>query len=280
MIEVRYGSEMENSRSFIEALSLHKKVTFVTTSTRSEYIEKNGESPKSSQLARSLAKSLESRNIKVEIIDGAKLNIHACLGCVSESHGNACGVIEAKVKDKEKNPNGKLRCWASFDYSDDELWKISKSIYESQAVIFFGSQRWGNVNSIYQKIIERLDWMENMHTTLGEENSIKDIQAGLVLIGQNWRVQESLDLQRKVLELFGFKVDDRLFMGWQYTRDMYDESQKSYQNTPDTFEQSWGIPLYHWEKKPGTELSVHKPVYEDFPYAKSFNDFLKKIEQI
>jgi hypothetical protein len=38
--------------------------------------------------------------------------------------------------------------------------------------------------------------------------------------------------------------------------------------------------FFTWEKKPGTELSVHKPVYEDLPYAKSFNDFLKKIEQI
>lgn len=278
-MEVKYGPEIENARDFIDGLSLCKKVTFVTTSTRSPYVEKKGESPKSSQLARSLSKSLESRNIEVSIIDGANLNIHACLGCVSEIHGSACGVIESKIKDKEKNPNGKLRCWASLDFPDDELWKISKSIYESQAVIFFGSQRWGSVNSIYQKIIERLDWMENMHTTLGEENSIKDISAGMVLIGQNWRVQESLDLQRKVLELFGFKIDERLFMGWQYTRDMNDESQKSYQNAPDTFEQSWGIPLFHWEKKPGTELSSQKPISEsNRSFTISFDEFLKKIE--
>mgnify|MGYP003704104169 CR=1 FL=1 len=170
MLEVKYGLELENTMKFIDALSVHKKVTFVTTSTRSDYIEKKGETPKSSQLAKNLAEALERRGVKVNIIDGAKLNIHNCLGCVSELHGNHCGVKEAEVKDDNKNPNGLLRCWASHDYDDDELWKISKSIYESQAVIFFGSQRWGSVNAIYQKIIERLDWMENMHTTLGEEN--------------------------------------------------------------------------------------------------------------
>lgn len=280
MIEVKYGLEIESVRGFLDALSQHKKVTFVTTSSRSEYIEKNGETPKSSQLAMHLAQNLRGRGVDVEVINGTKLNIYNCLGCVSEQHGNHCGAKEAKVKDDEKNPNGLLRCWASHDYKDDELWKISKSIYESQAVIFFGSQRWGSVNAMYQKIIERLDWMENMHTTLGEENSIKDIQAGLVLVGQNWRVSESLELQKSVLEYFGFKITDSLFMGWQYTRDMLDESPASYKNATETFEQSWGIPLYHWEKKEGTELSTEKEQNESRCHIETFDQFLHKIKFI
>jgi multimeric flavodoxin WrbA len=280
MIEVKYGMEIENVESFLEALSSHKKVTFVTTSSRSEYIEKQGETPKSSQLAKHLAEALERRGVSVELLDGAKLNIHNCLGCVSEMHGNHCGAKEANVKDKEKNPNGLLRCWASHDYEDDELWRISKSIYETQAVIFFGSQRWGSVNAIYQKIIERLDWMENMHTTLGEENSIKDIHAGLVLIGQNWRVKESLDLQRSVLELFGFKMNDSLFMGWQYTRDMMDESPNSYKNAPEVFEQTWNIPLFRWEKKESEKLSSETPANESISRVESFNQFLERIKNL
>jgi len=278
MIEVKYGPEIEDASNFLEALSVCRKVTFVTTSTRSEYVEEKGESPKSSQLAKSLAENLMDRGVDVEIIDGAKLNIHHCLGCVSELHGNHCGVKEANVKDKEKNPNGLLRCWASHDYEDDELWKISKSIYESEAVIFFGSQRWGSVNSIYQKIIERLDWMENMHTTLGEENSIKNIKAGLVLIGQNWRVKESLDLQRSVLEFFGFNIDESLFIGWQYTRDLSDESENSYKDAPNAFEQSWGTEIYRWEKKEGTELSVETSTSESRSHIETFGQFLDKIK--
>jgi len=119
MIDVKYGFEIEDVRRFIEKLTPCKKVTFITTSSRSPYVEKFGESPKSSQLARSLAEKLKQRDIKVEVIDAAKLNIHNCLGCVSELHGNNCGVKESAVKDDVKNPHGHLRCWASHDFEDD-----------------------------------------------------------------------------------------------------------------------------------------------------------------
>lgn len=280
-MEVKYGRELEDVSKFIEFLGNLKSVVFVTTSSRSPYVEKNGESPKSNQLAQSISTSLQNRGVKVKIIDGSKLNIHNCLGCVSEIHGNHCGVKEAKLKDEEKNPNGLLRCWASHDFEDDELWKISKAIYESDAVIFFASQRWGSVNAIYQKIIERLDWMENMHTTLGEENSIANIYAGMILIGQNWRVQESLDLQKQVLSLFGFKQDDNLYIGWQYTRDSADESPGSYKDAPNAFEESWGVPVYKWEKEEGTELGVEKESQtSNESYVHSFSSFLEKVKQI
>jgi len=279
-IEVKYGRELEDVSKFIDTLGSMKKVVFVTTSSRSPYVEEFGESPKSSQLAKSLAKALINRNVNVEIIDGAKLNIYNCLGCVSEVHGNHCGVKEAKVKDEAKNPNGLLRCWASHDFEDDELWKISKSIYESQAVIFFGSQRWGSVNAIYQKIIERLDWMENMHTTLGERNSISEIHSGLILIGQNWRVQESLELQKEVLGLFGFKQNEDLYLGWQFTRDMSDENKGSYKDAPSAFGDSWNIDVYRWEKKPGTELEVEQKTDESKQHVRDFSSFLEAIKAL
>jgi multimeric flavodoxin WrbA len=278
-VEVKYGRELEDVSKFIEILGSLKKVVFVTTSSRSPYVEKNGETPKSSQLANSIATSLRNKGVSVEVIDGTKLKIYNCLGCVSEIHGNHCGVKEANLKDEFKNPNRLLRCWASHDFEDDELWKISKSIYESQALIFFGSQRWGSVNSIYQKIIERLDWMENMHTTLGEENSIGNIYAGLVLIGQNWRVQESLELQKQVLSFFGFKQDDGLYLGWQYTRDVSDENKGSYKDAPEAFSESWKIPVYKWDKEKGTELGVEK-TDESKQFVRNFNSFLEIIKNL
>lgn len=252
-MEIKYGPEIEDIRGLLSKLSAHKKVTFVTTSNRSPYVEEKGESPKSSQLAKHIQRKLEERGIKVELIDAAKLTIHNCLGCVSEINGNHCGSKDSEVKDKEKNPNGLLRCWASHDFDDDELWKISKSLFESQAIIFFGSQRWGNVNAIYQKLIERLDWIENMHSCYGDKNSVSEIEAGLVLIGQNWRVRESLEVQQKVLEFFGFKTPSELFLGWQYTRDIYDESEQSYLNAPNTFEQSWNMKIFRWSKEETSE---------------------------
>jgi multimeric flavodoxin WrbA len=280
MIKVSYGTEISDIGDLIKTLSNDKKVTFITTSSRSEYILKKGETAKSSQLANSVAEALRKRKIEVEVIDATDLKIYNCLGCVSEQHGNHCGVKEASVKDKNKNPNGLLRCWASHDYKDDELWRISKSIFESQSVVFFASQRWGSVNAMYQKIIERLDWMENLHTTLGEKNHIKNIKAGLVLIGQNWRVKESLELQKSVLEFFGFDVRDEIFIGWQYTRETLDETSESYKNAPGFFEKSWNMVLQKWKKKESEKLSSEKKVSESKRNVDNFSLFLERIKSL
>ena len=47
---------------------------------------------------------------------------------------------EAKLKDKDKNPTGYHRCWASINHEDDELWKVSKEIFESDIVRFNGDR--------------------------------------------------------------------------------------------------------------------------------------------
>jgi hypothetical protein len=36
-------------------------------------------------------------------------------------------------------------------------------------------------NMYYQNLIERLNWIENRHTTLGESNIVKDIETGFHL---------------------------------------------------------------------------------------------------
>ena len=277
-MEVKYGFEMENMRAFIEELTPLKKVVFVTTSTRSPYVEKFGESPKSSQLANKIAEKLRQRDVKVEVINAAKLKIYDCLGCVSEIHGNNCGAKESAVKDEKKNPHGHLRCWASHDFEDDEHWKITNELYDSQAIVFFGSQRWGSVNAIYQRLIERLDWIENMHSTLGEKSTVEEIKAGLVVIGQNWQVQQSIDTQKKVLSFFGFQTPESLFMGWQYTRDENDESPDSYKEAPEVFEIVWDTPLVHWEKPKGTELSTDEPPNESETFP-TFIDFISETKK-
>ena len=271
-LQVGYGPEVINIYPFMNGLSTLKKVLFVTTSNRSPYVEKQGEVAKSSQLARHFKGLLEQRGVEVELIDAAKLNIHNCLGCVSELHGNQCGAKASKVKDKEKNPTGNLRCWASHDFEDDELWKIVNPLYEAEAVIFFSSQRWGTANAIYQKLIERLDWIENMHSSMGEPSTIKGKKAGFVLIGQNWRVKQAVDMQREVLEFYGFEVPAELFMGWQFTRDVLDESEKSYKEAPERFEQSWNMHLYVPELKEGVSNTSYRGMQ-----IKNFGDFLQSL---
>jgi len=153
----------------IKHLSTKKKVLLLTTSNRGDLSSKDGQDvPKSTRIAQVMQRSIGEH--KCTLIDVSKLKIYSCEGNVSSKDGNNCGVRAANLKDVEKNPTGNLRCWASVNNADDELWKIATPLFESEAVVFLGSIRWGQANAIYQKLIERLDWIENRHTTLVEMN--------------------------------------------------------------------------------------------------------------
>ena len=160
---------------------------------------------------------------------------------MSHVDGNSCGVKKSALKDKDKNPTGHHRCWRNINNPDDELWKISKELFESDAVIFFGSIRWGQMNAQYQNLIERLTWLENRHTTLGESNLLKDVSCGIIATGQNWNGAEVINTQKQVLSFFGFDVKDELCWNWQYTTNSNDETQKSYKNSSKEFNETFEL---------------------------------------
>lgn len=200
-----------------------KKILFLTTSNR---WEGDKELPKSSIIADELIKKLGSDN--VQLINVAKLKIYPCEGNVSTKRGNTCGLKEAKLDDKEKNPTGHIRCWASLNNKSDEMYKVANAIFDADIVIFFGSIRWGKMNSIYAELVERLTWLDNRHTTLGESNLLKDKEVGVIATGHNWNGEEAVKLEKQVLGFFGFKTPDVLSFNWQWTKDKFDESKKGY----------------------------------------------------
>lgn len=203
-----------------------KKILFLTTSNR---WEGEKEQPKSSIVAQELAKQLKS----VEIINVSKLKIFPCEGNVSTHGGNTCGVKDAMLK--SNNPDKFIRCWASINNPTDEMYRVANAIYAADIVIFFGSIRWGKMNAIYTQLIERLTWLENRHTTLGESNLLKEKEAGIVAIGHNWNGKEAVKLEKEVLEFFGFKTPDALSFNWQYLADADDESQSGYKKEYKSF---------------------------------------------
>ena len=194
--------------------------------------------PKSTILAMIIDEYLGEKSV---LIDVPELKIHPCEGNVSRKDGNSCGLMKAKLKDKEKNPTGHHRCWASINNNDDELWKISKELFESDAVIFFSSVRWGQANMFYQNLIERLTWLENRHTTLGESNIIKDIQSGFICVGQNWNGLDVVDTQKRVHYYYGFKPNDNFYWNWQFTNKVSDETQKSYKEAFPKFVEKFDL---------------------------------------
>jgi multimeric flavodoxin WrbA len=224
----------------IKFLEGKKKILFLTTSNRGDYAVKElDEVPKSTQLARILQDYLG--HSKCDLIEVPELKIYRCEGNVSHREGNSCGVKAAKLADKKKNPSGNHRCWASFNNEDDELWKISSKLLEADAVVFWGSVRWGQMNSLYQKLIERLTWLENRHSTLKESNLLKGISAGLICVGQNWRGKEVIEVQKEVLKFFGFDVQPDLSWNWQFTLDKNDEKQSSYKKSGESFDEAFHL---------------------------------------
>lgn len=197
------------------------KIVFFTTSNR--WVG-DKETPKSSQLAKEISNKLKN----CEVIDVSKLKIWPCEGNASKNGGNNCGVKEAILKNDKKNPHKIIRCWASVNNKDDEMHVVANKIYESDIIVFFGSVRWGKMNSIYTELLERLTWMESRHTTLKESNLLKDKEAGIVAMGHNWNGQNVVDLEKDVLRFFGFKVPKELSFNRQWTFDSDDESLRGY----------------------------------------------------
>ena len=230
----------ENLVKSVKFLEGKEKVLFLTTSNRGGWAVKElNEEPKSTKLAKAIQSYLGKS--KCKLIEVPDLKIYACEGNVSHYKGNDCGVLKAKLKDDDKNPSGNHRCWRNINNPDDELWKITKDLFESDCVVFFGSVRWGQMNAQYQNLIERLTWLENRYSTLGESNIIKDISCGLIVTGQNWRGKEVLDVQKQVLTFFGFDVKDELSWNWQYTTNPKDESKESYKKSGKNFNETFNL---------------------------------------
>ena len=196
-------------KNTIKELEKYKKVLLLTCSNRGEEVSKT-QLPKSSILARVIHNNLDNSTI----IDVTKLKIYPCEGNVSRMDGNVCGIKEALLDDPEKNPSGYHRCWASVHNPDDELWKISKELFESDCVVFFASVRWGAANMFYQKLIERLNWINNRFIPYGEENIIKDISSGFIIIGQHKYGDDIAELQYNNHEYYGFNVNEELYWNW------------------------------------------------------------------
>ena len=221
-------------KSTIDYLKTQSKILFLTTSSRWSG-ETGEEKAKSTRLAYKIQELVGGD--KVKVIDITKLKIYQCEGNVSVNRGNLCGLKNAELKDTDKNPTGYHRCWATINNPDDELWKVSKEIFQSNVVIFFGSIRWGHMNAYYQKLIERLTWIENRHSTLKENNIVGKIQAGIIIINQNWKGKEVLSIQKDVLEFFGFDLNKKLCWNWQFTEDLNDEDDETYKQSNIEFEE-------------------------------------------
>ena len=236
--EMVQSDAWKSLKKTLDVLKKKKKVLLLSCSNRHNWDKNDIDIPKSKMLAMYINDKLKNNS---KLIDVSDLKIFPCEGNVSRKDGNSCGLLKSKLKDKDKNPTGYHRCWASLNNKSDELWKVSKELFESDAVIFFSSVRWGQTNMFYQNLIERLTWIENRHSTLGESNIVKDIESGFICVGQNWNGEDVTETQKKVHEFYGFDVNDNLYWNWQYTKNENDESNSSYKKSHKKFIDDMGL---------------------------------------
>ena len=226
---------LERTISELEKLD---KVLLLACSNRYNWDPNKVDIPKSTILAMIVEEYLGDKAV---LIDVPELKIYPCEGNVSRAEGNSCGLKKAKLEDDKKNPTGHHRCWANINFKDDELWKISKELFESNAVVFFASVRWGQASVFYQQLIERLTWLENRHSSLGESNLLENVQSGFICTGQNWNGVDVVDTQRRVHQFYGFKPNDKLYWNWQFTTKITDESEESYKEAFPEFVKKFKI---------------------------------------
>lgn len=239
----RNGRLVGPCSQLIRYLEATNDILLLTTSNR--YEEHTWDIPKTTQLARRIRDYLKQQGKRVTLLDVTTLTIHTCEGNISGRRGNHCGVPEAKLPDRAKNPTGHHRCWASINNRDDQLYKISRELFRSQAVVFFVSVRWGQTNSVYQRLFERLSWIENRVTSLGEAPipQLRGLAAGMVLFGHNWNDEQVLTTQKQNFKWFGWQTPAALSFSWQYTRDAGEESPESYLGAIDEFAALLQAPL-------------------------------------
>jgi hypothetical protein len=230
----------ESTARLLRYLEAKDGILLLTTSSRSP--GEAWDTPKTTQLAMRVRARLEESGKRVALLDVTKLRIHVCEGNVSGGRGNNCGAPEAKLADPAKNPTGHHRCWASFNNPDDQLHEVSRALFRSSVVIFFVSVRWGQTNSVYQRLFERLSWIENRVSTRGEPPipQLKGLEAGMVLFGHNWNARRVLETQKRNFEWFGWKTPEALSFAWQYTDDEDEESPQSYLGAIEEFRETLG----------------------------------------
>jgi len=218
--DIKFNKQVEATVKYLKTIK--GNILLISTSSRSL---DSKDIPKSLRLAKAIQKNVGDN---CNLVDVAKLQIFPCEGCVSSNSGNICGTDKSKVEDNKKSPDGNLKCWAALHNQDDEIWRVALSLFKAEVVIFLGSVRWGSANAIYQKLMERLTWIENRATTLGEDNLIKNIKSGAIFVGQNWNGAKVVELQKQVHKWYGFKPVDDLYFNWQFGDEADDESVASY----------------------------------------------------
>lgn len=165
-------------------------------------------------------KIISERKNKVNMIDAGRLHIVENLSCYANG-GSHCADPKA----------GKYRCWATYESIEDpekhggidEMPVIYDGIDESDIIIFSTSVRWMSHSALFQKIIERMNTLENRHSVYGEKNPLSGKKAGIIVVGQHYQSQKVAGSLSETMTLLGFQCSNSSIFSWQKSHNMNEE---------------------------------------------------------
>jgi multimeric flavodoxin WrbA len=190
------------------------KITGISTTT---HVETDSASV---EVLKKVLKILETLGYDTVFINANDLHIVENLSCYAGGAKN-CASYDA----------GKYRCWAHFNSVEepekydgvDEMPVIYDAINNSDIIIFSTSNRWMNHTALLQKIIERMNNLENRVSVYKEKSPLKGKRCGVIVTGQHYQSQQVAAKLLEVFSLMGFTSSlDEMFT-WQKTWNMNKE---------------------------------------------------------
>ena len=153
---------------------------------------------------------------ETKYIDANQLHIVQNLSCYSSGKEN-CASYDA----------GHYRCWAhKLSHENPELYggkdqmsMIYDAIAWADVVFFSTSVRWTSHSALLQKIIERLNTLENRFSTYGERNPLENKKCGIIVVGQHYQSQEIASRLVETFAQIGFTTHTYGVFTWQRSID-------------------------------------------------------------
>ena len=175
-----------------------------------------------------VGKIVSSMEHEVWYIDANELHIVSNLSCYSDG-GKNCASKEA----------GEYRCWAHKlshenpkEYGGkDEMGQIYDALEWCDAVVWGTSVRWGSHSALMQKIIERMNTLENRHTVFGEDNPLEGKKCGVVVTGQHYEAPKVAEHLLTQFSWFGLEAPQANSFTWLKSQDIHEEQEGD--NRPD-----------------------------------------------
>jgi len=158
---------------------------------------------------------------EVRAIDANKLHIVKNLSCYANGKRDCA------------NPDaGPYRCWAHVESMKDpdkyggadQMPVIYDALAWADLVLWSTSTRWGSHSALMQRIIERMDTLENRGASWGEPYPLRGKRVGTIVGGLHWKSLAVAAHLTEVWRWYGFPVPEQNgAYVWQRTADPYFE---------------------------------------------------------